>query len=274
MNEHHSTVLLNNGVSMPVIGLGVFKIGDGSPVKDVVSFALKSGYRAVDTASVYGNEKGVGEGIRASGIKREDVFVTSKVFTHEMGYQETLDAYQHSLDKLQLSFLDLYLIHWPKEGKYVESYRALVDLYTQGKVRAIGVSNFHISHLKTLMENFDIVPSVNQIELHPLLQQRALRDFCSLNNIAVEAWSPLMKGALDIPLLIEIGKKYNKSAAQVTLRWHVQNNIIIIPKSVHFTYIKENLDIFDFTLSEDEMNAITALNQDKRFGPNPDNFDF
>jgi diketogulonate reductase-like aldo/keto reductase len=274
MNDIKSTVLLNNGIEMPVIGLGVFKIGDGNPVKDVVSFALKSGYRAIDTASVYGNETGVGEGIRESGINREEVFVTSKAFTNEMGYQETIEAYNRSLEKLQISYLDLYLIHWPKEGKYLESYGALVDLYKEGKVKAIGVSNFHISHLKALMGNFDILPTVNQIELHPLLQQQELRDFCSLNNIAVEAWSPLMKGALDIPLLQEIGKKHNKSVAQIILRWHIQNNIIVIPKSVHFAYIKENLEIFDFMLSDKEMDAIATLNQNKRFGPNPDNFDF
>ncbi len=272
--DNNRTTLLNNGIHMPTIGLGVFKVGDGRPVIDSVRYALSSGYRAIDTASIYGNEEGVGEGIRKSGIPREDIFVTSKVFTHEMGYQETLSAYQRSLDKLGLSYLDLYLVHWPKEGKYLETYRALVDLYKEGKVRAIGVSNFHISHLTSLMENFEIIPAVNQIELHPLLQQEALRDFCSLNNIAVEAWSPLMKGALDIPLLKEIGRKYNKSAAQVTLRWHVQNNIIVIPKSVHFTYIRENIDIFDFMLSEEEMIAITSLNQNKRFGPDPDNFDF
>ena len=274
MNEKNNTILLNNGVTMPTLGLGVFKIGDGKPVKDVVSYALKNGYRAIDTASVYGNEKGVGEGIRDSGVKRENIFVTSKVFTHEMGYQETLEAYNRSLDKLQLSYLDLYLVHWPKEGKYLETYRALVDLYKDGKVKAIGVSNFQISHLKALMENFDVLPSVNQIELHPLLQQLELRNFCTLNNIATIAWSPLMKGALDIPLLKEIGKKYAKSAAQVTLRWHLQNNIIVIPKSVHFSYIKENADIFDFMLSEEEMEKIASLNQDKRFGPDPDNFDF
>jgi len=266
--------VLNNGVSMPLVGYGVFKIGDGEPVKRTTLYALQHGYRSIDTASVYGNEKGVGEAIRESGIAREELFITSKVFNNEQGYQETLEAYQRSLDRLGLTYLDLYLVHWPVKESYLETYHALVDLYKSGRVRAIGVSNFQIHHLKEVMDSFDILPAVNQVELHPLLQQESLRDFCSLNNIAVEAWSPLMRGAIDIPVIQKIGKKYNKSAAQVILRWHIQNKVIVIPKSVHFTYIKENRDIFDFTLTQDDMDAIAALNKDQRFGPDPDNFDF
>lgn len=274
MNQQIQRIMLNNGTSMPILGLGVFKVGDGDAAKDVVSYALKHGYRSIDTASVYGNERGVGLGLASSGIPREEIFLTSKVFNNEQGYKETLEAYNRSLDKLQVSYLDLYLVHWPVKGKFLDTYRALVDLYHEGKVKAIGVSNFQISHLKSIMENFDVIPAVNQIELHPLLQQHTLRDFCALNNIAIEAWSPLMKGNLEIPLLQEIGKKYHKSVAQVTLRWHIQNNSIAIPKSVHFSYIRENFDIFDFSLSEEEMGEIATLNQDKRFGPDPDNFDF
>ncbi len=274
MIQNTYTHILNNGVIMPVIGLGVFKIGDGTPVKDTVSYALKSGYRSIDTASIYGNERGVGEGIRSSGIPREEIFLTSKVFNNEQGYKETLDAYQRSLDKLGVSYLDLYLVHWPVKEKYIDTYKALVDLYKDGKVKAIGVSNFQISHLEHILDDFDIIPTVNQVELHPLLQQQPLRDFCVRHNIAVEAWSPLMKGSLDIPLLTEIGKKYQKSAAQVTLRWHLQNKVIVIPKSVHFSYIKENFNIFDFTLTASEMDSISLLNKNKRFGPDPDNFNF
>lgn len=268
------TVMLNNGVAMPGLGLGVFKVGDGSPVVNAVKSALRHGYRSIDTAAVYGNEEGVGQALKESGVARESVFITSKVWNEDQGYETTLKAFDTSLKKLGLDYLDLYLIHWPVAGKYLDTWRALLELYKQGKVRAIGVSNFHVHHLKDILAISDTVPAVNQIELHPLLTQKELRDFCKLNNIVVEAWSPLMKGNLDIPLLVEIGKKYNKTPAQVVLRWHLQHEIVIIPKSVHDHRIRENAQIFDFSLSDEEMTKIDALNKNSRFGANPDSFDF
>ncbi|MEA5031408.1 MAG: aldo/keto reductase, partial [Sphaerochaeta sp.] len=228
----HDTVMLNNGVAMPGLGLGVFKVGDGSPVVSAVKSALRAGYRSIDTAAVYGNEEGVGQAIKESGLDREKLFITSKVWNADQGYETTLQAYETSLKKLGLEYLDLYLIHWPVKGKYLDTWRAMTELYKQGKVRAIGVSNFQIHHLKDILDASDVVPAVNQIELHPLLNQKDIRDFCQLNNIVVEAWSPLMKGNLDLPVLLDLAKKYQKSPAQIVLRWHIQHGVVVIPKSV------------------------------------------
>ena len=268
------TVMLNNGVAMPGLGLGVFKVGDGSPVVSAVKSALRAGYRSIDTAAVYGNEEGVGQAINESGIEREKLFVTSKVWNADQGYETTLQAYETSLKKLGLEYLDLYLIHWPVKGKYLDTWRAMTELYKQGKVRAIGVSNFQIHHLKDILDASDVVPAVNQIELHPLLNQKDIRDFCQLNNIVVEAWSPLMKGNLDLPVLLDLAKKYQKSPAQIVLRWHIQHGVVVIPKSVHDHRIRENALVFDFSLSADEVTLIDTLHTGKRFGPDPDNFDF
>jgi len=268
------TVMLNNGVAMPGLGLGVFKVGDGSPVVSAVKSALRAGYRSIDTAAVYGNEEGVGQAIKESGIEREKLFITSKVWNADQGYETTLQAYGTSLKKLGLEYLDLYLIHWPVKGKYLDTWRAMTELYKQGKVRAIGVSNFQIHHLRDILDASDVVPAVNQIELHPLMNQKDIRDFCQLNNIVVEAWSPLMKGNLDIPVLLDLAKKYQKSPAQIVLRWHIQHGVVVIPKSVHDHRIRENALVFDFSLSADEINLIDTLHTGKRFGPDPDNFDF
>ncbi|MGE0074545.1 MAG: aldo/keto reductase [Sphaerochaetaceae bacterium] len=268
------TVMLNNGVAMPGLGLGVFKVGDGSPVVSAVKSALRAGYRSIDTAAVYGNEEGVGQAIKESGIEREKLFITSKVWNADQGYETTLQACGTSLKKLGLEYLDLYLIHWPVKGKYLDTWRAMTELYKQGKVRAIGVSNFQIHHLKDILDASDVVPAVNQIELHPLLNQKDIRDFCQLNNIVVEAWSPLMKGNLDLPVLLDLAKKYQKSPAQIVLRWHIQHGVVVIPKSVHDHRIRENALVFDFSLSADEINLIDTLHTGKRFGPDPDNFDF
>ena len=268
------TIMLNNGVAMPCMGLGVFKVGDGSPVINAVTSALRYGYRSIDTAAVYGNEVGVGQALKKSDLDRESVFITSKVWNEDQGYESTLQAFETSLKKLDVEYLDLYLIHWPVAGKYLDTWRAMGELYKQKKVRAIGVSNFHIHHLKDILAASDIVPAVNQIELHPLLNQKKIRDFCQLNNIVVEAYSPLMKGNLNLPVLVDIAERYKKTPAQVVLRWNVQHGIVIIPKSVHDYRIRENSQIFDFSLSDEEMAEIDALNQDKRFSSNPDSYDF
>lgn len=275
MIQHvQDTVMLNNGVRMPGLGLGVFKVGDGSPVVAAVKSALRAGYRAIDTAAVYGNEEGVGEALRETDIPREEIFVTSKVWNADQGYDSTLKAFDASLERLGLSYLDLYLIHWPVAGKYVDTWQALTELYKAGKVRAIGVSNFNIHHLKDILDTSDVVPAVNQIECHPLLNQKAIRDFCQVNNIVLEAWSPLMKGELNLPVIKQLAKAYQKTPAQIVLRWHLQHGVVVIPKSVHDYRIRENAQIFDFSLSTVDMDAIDQMNEGKRFGPDPDNFDF
>lgn len=268
------TIMLNNGVPMPGLGLGVFKVGDGAPVTSAVKAALHIGYRSIDTAAVYGNEQGVGQALKESGVPRSDIFLTSKIWNADQGYASTFKAYEASLKKLQTDYLDLYLIHWPVADKFLDTWRALTELYHAGKVRAIGVSNFHINHLRALLDSSDVVPSVNQIELHPLLNQKEIRAFCQLNNITVEAWSPLMKGNLSLPVLVEIAEKHQRTVAQIVLRWHIQHGVVVIPKSVHEYRIRENADLFGFSLSADEMARIDALNEDRRFGPDPDNFDF
>ncbi|GGA33678.1 aldo/keto reductase [Paenibacillus physcomitrellae] len=274
-----STVQLNNGAQMPWFGLGVFQVEEGAELEAAVAAAIKNGYRSIDTAAIYGNEQGVGNGIRqgleAAGLKREDLFVTSKVWNADLGYEETLAAFEVSLNKLGLEYLDLYLIHWPKEGKYKAAWKAMETLYKQGKIKAIGVSNFQIHHLEDLLADAEVVPAVNQIELHPRLTQKELRDYCKQKGIQIEAWSPLMQGQLlDNEELKAIGAKYGKSVTQVILRWDIQNGIVTIPKSTKEHRIIENASIFDFELSTEDMAAIDAMNQNHRVGPDPDNFDF
>lgn len=273
--EIFKKVTLQNGVEMPIFGLGVYKVEEGVQIEETIETALNLGYRLIDTASMYQNEVGVGKAIRDSGIPREEVFITTKVWNSDQGYDSTLKAFETSLEKLGLEYIDLYLIHWPVKGKYIETWHALEKLYQEGKVRAIGVSNFQVHHLEDLMENSSEKPTVNQVELHPLLSQKELRDYCLEQNIKVEAWSPLARGRfLDEPRLKEIAARHGKTAAQVILRWHLQNDIIAIPKSVTQSRLKENADIFDFELSQQDINEINDLNQYERFGANPDNFDF
>ncbi|CAG7633175.1 putative oxidoreductase YtbE [Paenibacillus solanacearum] len=273
------TIKLHNGVDMPWLGLGVFQVEEGSELVNAVASAVRHGYRSIDTAAIYANEKSVGEGIRQAlsenDITRESLFVTSKVWNADLGYEPTLAAYEASLDKLGLDYLDLFLIHWPVEGKYKEAWRALERLYRDGRVRAIGVSNFHVRHLEDLMQDAEIMPMVNQVELHPRLAQHELRRFCSEHGIRLEAWSPLMQGQLlQNPTIGEIASHYGKSAAQIILRWDLQHGVITIPKSTKAHRIAENASVFDFQLTSDDMERIDALNRNERVGPDPDNFDF
>ncbi|MFX3672931.1 MAG: aldo/keto reductase [Paenisporosarcina sp.] len=278
-NNLLSTTTLHNGVKMPWLGLGVFKVEEGPSVIEAVRTAIKHGYRSIDTAAIYKNEEGVGQGIREgiieAGISREELFITSKVWNADFGYDTTLAAYDESLKKLGLDYLDLYLIHWPVEGKYKDTWRALETIYKENRVKAIGVSNFHIHHLKDVLEDAEIVPMVNQVEYHPSLTQKELQSFCQEHNIQLEAWSPLMQGKLlDQPVLKEIGDTYNKSVAQVILRWDLQNGVVTIPKSITEHRIVENSSIFDFELTKEDMKRIDDLNKNERTGPDPDNFDF
>jgi Aldo/keto reductases, related to diketogulonate reductase len=266
--------VLHNGVRMPWLGLGVWKTQNGQETVDAVTAAIRNGYRAIDTAAIYKNEESVGRAIAESGVNRNELFITTKVWNDDQGYDSTLRAFDKSRELLGLDVIDLYLVHWPGKDKFKETYRALETLYNDGKVRAIGVSNFKVHHLEELMGSCNIKPMVNQVEFHPLLTQKELLNFCRKHSIQLEAWSPLMQGNLDIPLLKELGDKYGKTPAQIVLRWDLQHGVVTIPKSVHEHRIKENADVFDFQLSDAEMEAIDGLNQDKRFGSDPDEFLF
>ena len=275
MKNLQSTTTLHNGVKMPWFGLGVYKMQEEEEAVQAIKTAIEYGYRSIDTAAIYQNETLVGKAIKESGVAREELFITSKVWNSEQGYETTIAAFEETMNKLDLEYLDLYLIHWPvpAQRKYKETWKALENLYIDGRIRAIGVSNFHVHHLKDLMADCKVVPMVNQVEYHPKLTQVELHEFCKEHNIQLEAWSPLMQGKLlDDPTLIKIGEKYNKSVAQVILRWDIQNQVVTIPKSVKSRRIKENADIFDFELSQDDMNQISDLNEDFRVGPDPDEF--
>ncbi|WP_440555849.1 aldo/keto reductase [Streptomyces sp. SCPE 10] len=266
------SVTLNNGVEIPQLGFGVFQVPDEQTTAAVTS-ALEAGYRSIDTAAIYGNETGVGRALAAAALPREELFVTTKVWNADQGYDATLRAFDASLAKLGLDYVDLYLIHWPTPDRdlYRDSWRALERLAEEGRIRAAGVSNFQPGHLERLLDGATLIPAVNQIELHPGLQQAALRAFHAEHKIATEAWSPLAQGAvLDDPAITDIAARHGKSPAQVVIRWHLQLGNIVIPKSVTPARIRENLDVFDFALSEQEMTAIAALDRDLRTGPHPD----
>jgi diketogulonate reductase-like aldo/keto reductase len=266
-------VRLNNGVEMPQLGFGVFLV-PADEVVEPVRAALDAGYRLIDTATLYGNEEGVGRAIRSSGIPRDDVYVTTKVWNSDQGYDATLKAFDNSRRLLGLDVVDLYLIHWPapKKDLYVDTWKALERLYDDGAVRAIGVSNFTVAHLTRLLDETSIVPAVNQIELHPGFPQDELRAFHDEHGIVTEAWSPLGRGhgLLDQPAVTEIANRLGKTPAQVVLRWHLQLGLVVIPKSTRDARIRENFDVFDFALTDNDMNALSALQQPQRIGPDPD----
>lgn len=251
---------LANGVDIPSIGFGTYKLGEEQEVIDKVKLALNLGYRQIDTASFYGNEEGVGKGIAESGIDRKDIFLVTKLWNDDHGYEETINAFNKSIKKLGVDYLDLYLIHWPNKLNS-ETWRAFEDLYKEGKVRAIGVCNFKIGHLEELKKTAKIMPMVNQIEIHPCKTQKETIEYCNENNIQVVAWGPIMRAKiLSLPLMLELSEKYNKSIAQITLRWHIQNGVIPIPKSSNEERIKANIDIFDFDISSEDIKKIDELN--------------
>ena len=266
-----SKVALNNGVEIPWLGFGVFQAAPGDDTVASVGHALRTGYRHIDTAAFYENEADVGAAIAESGIPRDEIFVTTKVWNTDQGYDSTLRAFDVSVRKLGLDVVDLYLVHWPVPELYTDTWKALEKLYADGRVRAIGVSNFLEHHLETIMSRFEIVPTVNQVEFHPRLLQTELRHFCRKHRIQYEAWSPLMRGKiLDSDVLTGIAASHGKTPAQVLLRWDLQHEVVTIPKSVHPERIEENAGIFDFELSEEDMRAIDALDQNRRIGPHPD----
>jgi len=269
------TFELRNGVAMPYLGLGVFKSKNGAEVENAVKYALDAGYKHIDTAAIYKNEEGVGKAIKNHGVPREELFITSKVWNSDQGYDATIKAFEASLQRLQTNYLDLYLIHWPVKEKYNDTWKALETLYNDGRVKAIGVSNFLKHHLLDLMQHSSIDPMVNQVECHPRLVQQDLNDFCEEYQIQYEAWSPLMQGKLlkneELNLL---ARKYKKTVAQIVLRWHLQKGVVAIPKSVHQDRIVENAHLFDFELLPRDMALITALDEGQRVGPDPDDFDF
>ncbi|MFP3722013.1 aldo/keto reductase [Niallia circulans] len=271
----NSTKKLSNGVEIPYLGFGVFLVNDPKECEESVLTAIKNGYRSIDTATRYENEEFVGNAIKAAGVSREELFITTKVWVTDFGYEETKKAFHESLKKLQLDYLDLYLIHWAAPG-FEETWRAMEDLYEEGLIRAIGVCNFQIHHLEKLAETARITPMLNQVETHPLFQQVELRNYLAQHNIAHEAWAPLgqgKNGLFDLPALTEIAKKHNKTVAQVILRWHLERDTIIIPKSVHEHRIMENADLFGFALDSEDIKTITSLDTNKRSFGNPDDIE-
>ncbi|WTU15369.1 aldo/keto reductase [Streptomyces sp. NBC_00075] len=261
---------------MPQLGFGVWQVPDDEAERAVAT-ALETGYRSIDTAAIYGNEEGTGKAIAASGVPREDLFVTTKLWNGDQGYESTLRAFDTSLEKLGLEYVDLYLIHWPQpaKGRFVDTYKAFEKLAVDGRAKAIGVSNFLPEHLDRLLAETSVIPAVNQIELHPHLQQHAAREYHAEQGIATEAWSPLGsgKGLLEVPAIVAIAQKHGRTPAQIVLRWHLQLGNVVIPKSVTPSRIKENIEVFDFSLDTEDLAAISALNEDRRLGPDPATFE-
>lgn len=270
------SITLNNGVAMPQLGFGVWQVEDDQ-ASTAVGQALEAGYRSIDTAAIYGNEEGTGKALAASGIARDELFVTTKLWNADQGYDSTLRAFDTSLTKLGLEYVDLYLIHWPLPSKdrYVETYQALEKIQADGRAKAIGVSNFRPEHLERLLGETSVVPAVNQIELHPHFPQAESRAFHARHNIVTEAWSPLGqgKGLLEDPTIATLAAKHGKTPAQVVLRWHLQLGNVVIPKSVTPSRIAENIDVFDFELADEDLAALAGLDTGNRIGPDPATFD-
>ena len=270
ITDIQGTIKLNNGVKMPYFGLGTWQAAEGPEVKNAIHYALDAGYKLIDTAAFYQNEMSVGEAIREHGIDRKEVFITSKLWTDSMDFDQALKTYDESLNRLGIDQLDLYLIHWPVTGKFKEAWKALEKIYKEGRVKAIGISNFLPVHLNQLLPDVEIMPAVNQMEFHPYLIQQELIDLCAANKIVYQAWSPLMQGRVfEVPLLKQIGRKYRKNQAQVVLRWDLQRGVATIPKSVNQARVDSNADIFNFELSDFDMAAINALDNNHRFGYDP-----
>ena len=261
--------ILANGIKIPSIGFGTYKSGDESETVDIVKYALNKGYRQIDTAAFYGNEEAIGKGIKESSVKREDIFLVTKVWNDNHGYSNTIKSFEESVRKLGGEYLDLLLVHWPTKLNS-ETWRAFEDLYELGKVRAIGVCNFKKGHLEELKKTSRIMPMVNQIEIHPCFCQKELVDYCKDNNIQVVAWSPIMRGKLlEVPLMVELAEKYDRSIAQIALRWHIQKDIIPIPKSSHYGRISDNINVFDFELSNEDIIRIDALDRNENVSSTP-----
>jgi diketogulonate reductase-like aldo/keto reductase len=269
-------VVLENGVQVPQLGLGVFQAEEGKETESAVMWALQAGYRHIDTAALYGNERSVGNAVKESGIPREHIFLTSKVWNSDIRNQRVLQSFNHTLKSFQSDYIDLYLLHWPVVGKEY-AWKLLERLYEEGKVRAIGVSNFQPHHLEEIMRIAHIKPMVNQIESHPLMNNQAVIDYCHQAGIAVGAWSPLGGPRINLlqhPLLQELAIKYGKTEAQIVLRWHIQRGLIVVPKSVHKERIESNSKIFDFTIEDEDMTLLQSMDMGFRVGPDPDHFDF
>lgn len=266
---------LNNGVEMPWLGFGVYGLEDGREVEGAVRQALDIGYRSIDTATVYRNERGVGTAIRECGLPRDELFLTTKVWNDAQRRKQTLSAFEDSLERMQVDYVDLYLVHWPVKDCYKETWREMEKIYRSGRAKSIGVSNFMPEHLDNLLSDCAVAPSVNQVEFHPRLVQPRLLAYCRDKNIQVQAWSPLMSGQIaSVPTALSLAKKHRKTPAQIALRWDLQHGVVTIPKSKHPDRIAENADIFDFELSDEDMKLLDASDEGKRIGPDPYDFDF
>lgn len=267
------TVPIAHGVDMPRLGFGTYRSQPGAESEQAVTWALEAGYRSIDTAALYGNEASVGNAVRASGVPREEVFVTTKVWNDDQGYRTTLAAFERSLNSLSLDYLDLYLVHWPMPSRMRETWRAMEEIARSGRCRAIGVCNHLAHHLEALTAFASIRPAVNQVEFHPRLQQPALQQYCRANSITLEAWAPIMRGGVHhIPEIRRIAEEHERTPAQVSIRWILQRGLIAIPKSTHLERIRENADVFGFTLSDEDMAAIDSLDAAQRIGPDPNHY--
>jgi len=275
LNSLTDCAVLNNGVKIPWVGFGVFLMEPGEETERSVRIAIDIGYRHIDTATIYKNEADVGKAVKECGVPREEIFITTKVWNDDMREGTTLQAFDRSRKLLQTDYIDLYLVHWPVKGKYIETWKAMEQIYARGQARAIGVSNFKEHHIDDLLAVSDIVPVVNQVEWHPELRQPDLHQYCIDKGVQLEAWAPLMQGkAFDMPVFKEIASRYNKSVAQLLIRWGLQHQVVTLPKSITPSRIEANTHVFDFEISPEDMARIDALDMGARLGPDPDNIDF